>query len=126
MKNKLKLTLLAMVITLIFAGCGRSAQPNFYNGGYYMAGDDNCRRMSRLSDTRINCFNSDGKNMGYRERMTDQQLSMYRHNSNIRQQQSQQLNQSIQNMNNQMNYNNQQMMNRNNVYKVRPVGPYGY
>ena len=43
------------------------------------------------------------------------------------------LNQGLQNLsgslersNAQMNYNNQQFMNRNNVYKVRPVGPYGY
>ena len=126
MKKKIFLFSLLTIISLSITGCSKTAMPNFYNGHYFMAGDDNCRRMSSISSTRIMCYDKNGKEMGWRDAMTDQQLSMYQHNQNIQQRESEQLNQSIQNLNNQMNYNNQQMMNRNNVYKFQQVGPYGY
>jgi len=128
-KNKVSLytvILFTVIILLSFSGCTKMAMPNFYNGHYFMAGDNNCRRVRMISDTRIMCYTSEGKETGYRDAMTDQQLSMYRYNQQMRQQQSQQLSQSLQNLNNQLNYNNQQMLNRNNVYKFKEVGPYGY
>jgi hypothetical protein len=76
---------LLMGLIVILTGC-RYAQPNFYNGRYYMAGDKNCARMKKLSDTRIMCENTDGKETGYRDAMTDQQLQMWRHNQQIQQQ----------------------------------------
>lgn len=85
----------AVIIVLIIgtlSGCFRTAMPNFYNGRYYMAGDDNCVRSRMLSNTRIMCVNSDGKETGYRDAMTDQQLQMYQHNKQMAQQQSLTLN----------------------------------
>ena len=120
-----------------FTGCARHATPEFYYGNYYMTGDDNCRRRSLISDTRIMCYDADSNEMGYRDAMTNQQLSMYQHNQQVKQQQSQAFNQSLQNMSNQLNYNTQQQINRNNyntqqwqnrnnTYKFQEVGPYGY
>ena len=122
--RKYKLISLVAITVVSFTGCTKYAQPNFEYGHYFMSGDDNCRYTSRMSDTRVMCYNADKEKMGYRDAMTDQQLSMYQHNQQISQQKSQQLlnsldslNKSLQHTNDQMNYNNQQMMNRNNVYK---------
>lgn len=63
-------------------GCASVAKPNFYNGDYYMAGDENCARISVKSLYTINCFKADGTPTGYRRAMTQQQLDMYMHNQN--------------------------------------------
>jgi len=117
---------LSILFGMIFVGCARTAMPNNFGGKFYMSGDDNCVRARKLSDTRIMCIDANGKETGYREAMTDQEISMYQHNRMIAQQESAELSRSLDNLNNQLNYNNQQMLNRNNVYKVRPVGPYGF
>ncbi|MGB5964490.1 MAG: hypothetical protein WBG65_03040 [Sulfurimonadaceae bacterium] len=131
--KKIMLSIVSIAIMINFTGCSRTAMPNLVAGKYYMAGDDNCRKYRVLSSTRIMCQDANGKDMGYRDAMTNQQISMYQHNRQIAQQEAAQtqqalnnLNQQLQRQNEQMNYNNQQMMNRNNVYKVRTVGPYGY
>ena len=71
-------------ISTLVAGCAGSAQPYFYEGRYYMAGDSNCTRWNWLSSTRIMCSDSDGNQTGYRDAMTNQQLEMYRHNQTMR------------------------------------------
>lgn len=121
---------LAIVLSLGFSGCSKTAMPNLIAGKYYMAGDDNCVRYKMLSDSRIMCQDSDGKDIGYRDPMTAQEISIYQQ---VSQQQSAQFNQSLNNFNQQlqrqneqMNYNNQQFFNRNNVYKFQPVNQYGY
>lgn len=119
------ITISLVSASLLFSGCA-DPQPNFYNGKYYMIGDENCVKVRPLSDSRIMCANQAGQEKGYREAMTDQQISMYQHNQQIKQQKQQEFDQSLRNFSNQLNYNNQQMMNRNNTYKVRTVGPYGY
>lgn len=122
----MKVVLLSVVIMFAFFGCARTATPNNIAGKFYMAGDSNCVRYRQLSSTRILCIDTNGAETGYRDAMTDQELQMYMHNRTIAQQQSAQLNQSLQNLNNELNYNNQQMLNRMNTYKVKPVGPYGF
>ena len=64
---------------MFLSACASEPAPNFYNGRYYMAGDDTCVMLSALSDTRIMCYDKDGQEMGYRDAMTDQQLTMWNH-----------------------------------------------
>lgn len=71
----MKILTLALV-TILLGGCA-SAMPNFVNGKYYMGGDSNCSRYRILSESQIMCINEDGKDTGYRNAMTDQQLQMY-------------------------------------------------
>ena len=72
-----------LVFAIFVSGCAGSAMPNFYNGKYYMAGDSNCRYMRQLEENKIMCSDSSGKEIGYREAMTDQQLQMYMHQQSI-------------------------------------------
>ena len=66
----------------VISGCASSATPNYYNGGYYMAGDDNCKIIRARTSNTINCYNSDDTLKGYRIVMSQQQLDMYMHNQN--------------------------------------------
>ncbi len=91
-------------IALGLSGCG-GAKPNFYNGRYYMGGDSKCRKVTVRTSSSINCYNSKGGFTGYRNAMTNQQLSMYQHNQ-------QQSNYDYQQQMNRSNYNYQQQRNR--------------
>ena len=91
---KLLVILSALTLTTFLNGCATHAYPYAINGKYYMVGDSGCARYKVLSDTRIMCANSDDKDMGYRNAMSDQELDMYRHNQNMAQQQSQSLSRS--------------------------------
>ena len=64
-------------LVIVLSACVSSPAPNFYNGRYYMAGDDNCVMMRALSPDRIMCINSKKQESGYRDALTDQQLYMY-------------------------------------------------
>lgn len=70
------LNFLLVIIAISLTGCA-SAMPNFYDGHYYMVGDSNCVDGRPLSNNRIMCIDSSGKETGWREAMTDQQLQMY-------------------------------------------------
>ena len=55
----MKLTyFIALVLLALLNGCAAYAAPNFLNGRYYLAGDDDCKYMRPLSDTRIMCQDS--------------------------------------------------------------------
>ena len=77
-----KIGILVLLSTLI-TGC--SASPQFLRGHYYMTGDSNCRYSRALTDTSIECYNSDDELTGYRDAMTNQQLEMYRHKEQMEQ-----------------------------------------
>ena len=68
------------------AGCASepTAIPNFYNGRYFMAGDNNCARMKMANQNQIHCFNTEGQHTGLRNAMTTQQLQMYQHQQQMR------------------------------------------
>ena len=74
-----------LIFAILLSSCATPniAAPNFHNGKYYMAGDDNCRFFRQLDADRIMCFNSSSKEIGYRAAMTDQQLQMYMHEQSI-------------------------------------------
>lgn len=77
----LKLRALAALLTVgIISGCGNEAAPNFYNGGYYMAGDKTCTRINAIGPDRVMCYDKAGNPTGYRVAMTTQQLQMYAYN----------------------------------------------
>lgn len=118
--------LLTAIFVLILTGCASTAMPNNIAGKFYMAGDSNCVRYRQLTNSRIMCIDENGREVGYRDAMTDQELQMYMHNRTIEQQKSAESSRSLDNLNNQLNYNNQQQLNRMNVYKVSPVSPYGF
>ncbi len=72
-----------LTFIVFLSSCATYSAPNFFNGKYYMAGDDNCRYMRQLDNNRIMCQDSSHKDVGYREAMTDQQLQMYMHQQSI-------------------------------------------
>jgi len=127
MKNIFRI-LSIVLIAISFNGClyQNIAIPNLIAGKYYLAGDDVCSRYRVISDTRIMCLDINGKEMGWRDAMTDQEISMYQHNQQMNAQAAQQQNYNTQQQINRSNYNTQQGWNRINTYKVRTVGPYGY
>lgn len=81
----MNLKYVALTITLGFAmsGCANNPMPNFYNGKYYMAGDDNCKFMRQIEPDKVMCQNSSHRDTGYRIAMTDQQLQMYMHQQSL-------------------------------------------
>ena len=76
-----------MALIVILAGCA-SAMPNFHNGKYYMAGDSSCQQARQYTEDKIMCIDGNGKETGWREAMTDQQLQMWQHNQQMEQQQN--------------------------------------
>lgn len=94
------------------SGCSGGAKPNLINGKYYMGGDSKCKRYRVISNSRIMCQDSKGRDMGWRDAMTNQQISMWQHNQS------------------QSNYDYQQQMNRNNYnyqqQRNRSLYQYGY
>lgn len=65
-----------LLLMLFLSGCG-GAVPNAINGKYYMGGDSNCKRYRAISDNSIMCMDSDGRETGYRNAMSDQELQMH-------------------------------------------------
>ncbi|AQT45704.1 hypothetical protein BBC0244_020400 [Bartonella apihabitans] len=97
-----------LFLCLIFLpGCVYTAEPIFYNGAYYMVGDSACRNGRGINSTTIICYNEQGKSTGYRQAMTQQQLSMYMH--------QQQMQLAQQSMIQQQNIANQAIINQNNA-----------
>lgn len=107
--KKLLLVISSLIVILSLTGCG-GASPRALNGKYYMAGDSNCKRYRVISDDRIMCIDSDGRDTGYRNAMNNQELQMYQFNQSREDAAWQQV-----------NYNNQQQANRNAQY-LRNLG----
>jgi hypothetical protein len=104
-----------ILITIFIQGC-TSARPYSYNGKYYMVGDSNCSRFNQRAYNTINCFNSDGEPMGYRNAMTDQDMQMY--NSQQAQNHRNQIEQQRQN-------DRQADKNHDSYCSMMPAGTYG-
>jgi len=68
------------IFTAIFiVGCNSTptAQPNFFNGRYYMVGDRSCAQFNEVAGAQISCFDKDLNHTGYREAMTGEELLAY-------------------------------------------------
>lgn len=116
-------TLTFILIILVLSGCNTTPAPNFLNGHYYLSGDANCVRARNIAPTRIACVNSEGKETGYRDAMTPQQIQMYQFQAMQQQTQSQQMQQSIDYNNAMMAANTQATLNRASVYSPPVVQP---
>lgn len=81
-----KFVLLLGLLSLV--GCQTYAQPTFYNGRYYMAGDQYCTKMRQYRRDVVMCMNSQGRSTEPRSAMTSQQLYMYQANQLIAAQQN--------------------------------------
>lgn len=68
---------LTCVAALLVSACASGPAPNFVNGRYFYAGDQNCKRMSDLGDGRIMCYDKKGNQTGWRSAMTGQDMQMY-------------------------------------------------
>lgn len=77
-------------LAILLGGCV-SATPNLINGKYYMSGDKDCRTYRQVSENQVMCGDKNGKQTGYRNAMTDQELQMHMHNQQMQQQRSQQI-----------------------------------
>ena len=88
MNIRLKMFLTVVVVSML-SSCSHSASPQFIRGNYYMTGDSSCRFSRPRTDTSINCYNSDDEPTGYRNAMTDQELSMYQHRQTMNAMQAQ-------------------------------------
>ncbi len=88
---------LTLGVAIACTGCASRPAPNFANGGYYMAGDDDCKLWRASDKGSINCYTKDDKFTGIRYPMTNQQLEMYRYNQQREAQAWANLNQQIKN-----------------------------
>lgn len=68
-----------LLLSAVFflGGCATTAAPNLYAGQYYLAGDAACASFTSISSTRIMCTDKKGRQSGYRDAMTAQDLQVW-------------------------------------------------
>ncbi|HCM9545913.1 TPA: hypothetical protein N5O22_003014 [Enterobacter hormaechei subsp. xiangfangensis] len=118
------LVLLAMVCSL--SGCTKQAVPNYYNGNYYMAGDESCTYIKEIGYGRVMCSNDDGIETGYRDAMTQEQMQMYQSMQINQQIQMAQLNQQLQQTGQTFQNSGQQILQQSQSYQAPQVQSYSY
>lgn len=114
-----------LTIGLTFlAGCQTYAQPTYFNGRYYMAGDQYCKSMRQYKRDLVMCMDGKGRSSEPRRALSAQDLYMYQTNQMIAAQQnaaySAQLSAQIDAQNNAMAAHTQNTLNNvraNNVYR---------
>lgn len=118
----------SLATAVLLSGCATTAQPNLYNGNYYLSGDSNCTSFRQESSTRVGCFNKKGIYMGSRYAMTPQEMQMYQMQLANQQLQAQAFNQSMQQLNQSLQQTNQQIQQQNQQFvppQVTPITPPG-
>jgi len=118
-------SLLAGFVFTALSGCASDPSPNYFNGGYYMAGDPSCVRMSAFGKGRIMCYNSSGAATGYRDEMTQQNLQMYQYQQINQQAQMQQFGQQLQQTGQSFQQSAQQTYQQYTPPAVTPITPPG-
>lgn len=124
----MKNILIAAASVLMIAGCASTPEPNFFNGKPYMAGDSDCVKIRALSDTRIMCVDKKGKDTGYRDAMTPEEMQLYYFNKLNQQIQMQQLSQSLKETNQSLQNSFQQFHQQSQPYtmpQLQPMENYG-
>lgn len=73
----MKYSLIILLVSLL-AGCG-TVGPALYNGRYYMIDDGVCVKWKEhiYYKNSMMCMDKDGKDIGYVNPMSDQQVQMY-------------------------------------------------
>lgn len=121
-------SLVAGLVLTALSGCASDPAPNYFNGGYYMAGDPSCVRMSAFGKGRIMCYNSSGAATGYRDEMTPEHMQMYQYQQINQQAQMQQFGQQIQQTGQSFQQSAQQTYQQSQQYvapQVTPIAPPG-
>ena len=115
--------MLIIFFGFIVSGCATSPAPNLFNGNYYMVGDSNCVQGRSVTSTRIMCIDKNGKETGYRDAMTREQIQMYQYQAAQRQMQMEQLNQSMQRLGQSAQNSTQLMLQQSQSYSNQQYQP---
>ena len=102
---------------LVLSACASGPAPNLFNGQYYMAGDDSCKSIRALSDTRVMCVDKDGNDTGYRDAMTVQEITMWNQQQELQIQQAEATRRQIQ--------QNNQALAQQTQQTLQGIGQYG-
>ena len=81
MKKKL---VFSLILPILFAGCASSPAPNYINGKYYMAGDDNCIQGRTNSQGDLVCRNSKGLRTEIRRPISEMQAKAWYDRQTVR------------------------------------------
>ncbi|WP_415834814.1 hypothetical protein [Kerstersia similis] len=112
----------------LVVGCATGPTPNYFNGNYYMAGDESCVRLRPLSNARVMCIDKAGRETGYRDAMTYEQMQMYRMHMLNQQAQMDQLSRQLQQTGQSFQNAGQQILQQSqswSVPQVQPIPSYG-
>lgn len=120
----LKKGLLCLVVCFL-SGCAKTAAPNYFNGHYYMAGDDSCRHIRQIDYARVMCMDEDYVETGYRDAMTQGDMQMYQMQQMNQQMQMAQLNQQLQQTGQSFQSSGQQILQQSQSYSAPQVQSYG-
>lgn len=118
--------IIALIGSVALSGCATTAAPYLFAGNYYLGGDKPCKTWRAVSDRRIMCFDKAGKQSGYRDAMTSQQLQMWQHQAAQNQMQMQELNASIQRLGQSAQAWGGQQSQQYPMPQVQPSTPYDY
>ncbi len=120
--------LIAAACVLLASGCATVATPSLLGQHYYMMGDSKCLQGRFLSDTRMMCLDKNGKDTGYRDGMTYEQLQRYQAQALNQQIQMQQFTQQLQQTAQAFQNSSQQMLQQSQQFavpQVQPISPQG-
>lgn len=109
---------IGLASALALAGCATTAAPNFFNGGYYMAGDAACVRYREVFPSRVMCMDKHGADTGYRDALTGEQLQMYQMQMAYQQAQIQQMTQQLQQTSQVLQNSTQQLLQQSQQISV--------
>ncbi len=120
----MKRVIIIIALAMSLVGCARQAMPNYINGDYYMAGDDQCLSYMALPPGQIMCRDADGMNTGIRNAMTSGDMQMYQNQQMTQQMQMAQLNQQLQQTGQSFQNAGQQIYNQSQSYTAPQVQSY--
>lgn len=116
--------LLCLVVCFL-SGCSKQAAPNYFNGNYYLAGDESCTQIREIGYGRVMCSNDDGIETGYRNAMTQGDMQMYQMQQMNQQMQMAQLNQQLQQTGQSFQNSGQQIQQQSQSYTAPQAQSYG-
>lgn len=116
---------LIFIFVCLLSGCARTAAPNYFNGNYYMAGDESCTHIRQIDYARIMCMNDDYVETGYRNAMSSSDIQMYQNMQANQQVQMAQLNQQLQQTGQSFQNSGQQIQQQSQSYSAPQVQSYG-
>lgn len=116
---------LALFVVSLLSGCAKTAAPNYFNGNYYMAGDETCTHFRQIDYGRIMCMNDDFVETGFRDAMSSGDMQIYQNMQANQQVQMAQLNQQLQQTGQSFQNSGQQILQQSQSYSAPQVQSYG-